>query len=95
MEQKKKALGRGLEQLFSSEVLDLAIDYDLCKKSGGWYTTHTGERVQGKPNLTAYYDSHPDEAAELREMVVAKLKGTDTSLIQEDYEVDEDGVIIE
>ena len=85
--------GKGFDA--SSEVLDLAIDYDLCKKSGGWYTTHTGERVQGKPNLTAYYDSHPDEAAELREMVVAKLKGTDTSLIQEDYEVDEDGVIIE
>lgn len=85
--------GKGFDA--SSEVLDLAIDYDLCKKSGGWYTTHTGERVQGKPNLTAYYDSHPDEAAELREMVVAKLKGTDTSLVQEDYEVDEDGVIIE
>lgn len=85
--------GKGFDA--SSEVIDLAIDYDLCKKSGGWYTTHTGERVQGKPNLSAYYDAHPEEAAELREMVVAKLKGNDTNLVQEEYEVDEDGVIID
>ena len=85
--------GKGFDS--SSEVLDLAIDYGLCDKTGGWYTTHTGERVQGKPNLATYYEIHPEAAAELRELVIAKLKGTDTGLVKEEYEVDENGVIID
>ena len=86
--------GKGFDA--SSEVLDLAIEYNICHKMGSWFETPKGERFQGKANLSAYYDSHPEEAAELRELVVKKLKGgEETSLVQEDYEVDEDGVIID
>lgn len=86
--------GKGFDA--SSEVLDLAIEYDICKKMGSWYETPDGERFQGKSNLSAYYDSHPDKAAELREMVVKRLRGgEETNLVKEDYEVDENGVIID
>lgn len=86
--------GKGFDS--SSEVLDLAIDFDICKKMGSWYETPKGDRFQGKQNLASYYDNHPEEFAELRGLVIDKLHGdSKTELVQEDYEVDENGVIIE
>ena len=85
--------GKGFDS--SSEILDLAIEYGICEKAGGWYTTHTGERVQGKQNLATYYEIHPDEAAKLRELVINAMKGNPSDLVQEDYEVDENGVIVD
>ena len=86
--------GKGFDA--SSEVIDLAIDYGICKKMGSWYETHKGERFQGKQNLSMYYETHPEDAAELRDMVIKKMRGgEENTLVQEDYEVDEDGVIVE
>lgn len=85
--------GKGFDS--SNEVLDLAIEYELCKKMGSWYETHKGDRFQGKQNLALYYEQHPDEAEELRELVIQKMKGTTSELVQEGYEVDENGVIID
>ena len=86
--------GKGFDA--SSEVLDLAIEYGICDKAGAWYSNHKGERFQGKQNLAIYYDLHPEDAAELREMVIAKMRGgEENTLVQEDYEVDENGVIID
>lgn len=68
------------------EVIDLAIDYEIIKKAGAWYDTHDGNRVQGKANVKEYYNTHPEANTQLRDMVVAKLKGKD---LEPEYEVDE------
>ena len=75
------------------EVIDLAIDYELIKKAGAWYDTHDGQRLQGKASVKEYYENNQDSFAQLREMVVEKLKGVD---LEPEYEIDEKtGVVID
>lgn len=68
------------------EVIDLAIEYELVTKSGAWFTTHDGQRLQGKESVKAYYEANPDKQEDLRKIVVAKLNGTE---LEPDYEIDE------
>ena len=68
-----------------NETIDLGIEFGFCEKSGSWYITHTGERYQGKEALIAWYNTHENELAELRSMVVNKLKGIE---LKPEYIVD-------
>lgn len=75
------------------EVIDLALEYDLCQQSGAFYTAHTGERFQGKAKLKAYYAENPKLADELREKVKSKLSGVE---LEPEYTVDpETGEVLE
>lgn len=74
------------------EVIDLAIDYNLIKKAGAWFDTHTGERIQGKAKVKEYYESHKEEYEDLRNMVIDKLKGME---FEPEYELDKNGVVID
>lgn len=67
------------------EVIDLAIDYDLIQKSGGWYTSHDGKRLQGKSNVKSYYQENPELSDELRNLVKSRLTNTE---IEDDFEID-------
>lgn len=68
------------------EAIDLAIDYDLIQKAGAWFTTHDGQRFQGKEAVKAYYNENPELAADLKAKVKAKLNGTE---LEPDYEINE------
>lgn len=74
------------------EVIDLAIDYNLIKKAGAWFDTHTGERIQGKAKVKEYYESHKEEYEDLRNIVIDKLKGME---FEPEYELDKNGVVID
>ena len=75
------------------EAIDLAIEYGFIEKSGGWFTVHTGERMQGLKKVTDYYDENPDKLEELITMVRNKLSGVE---LNPTYEVDpETGEVIE
>lgn len=77
----------------SDEVLNLALDYGFIEKSGGWYTTHSGERFLGMARVRDYYVNNPDVLEDLKSKVVSKLSGIE---IEQTYEVDsETGEIIE
>ena len=67
------------------EVLNLAIDYDFISKAGAWFTTHDGQRFQGKASVKEYYDEHPELLEELTQMVKDTLAGKE---IVQDFEVD-------
>ena len=67
------------------EVIDLAIGYGMIQKAGAWFTTHDGQRFQGKTNVKVYYDENPELLDELTKMVKARLAGEE---IQQDYEID-------
>lgn len=74
------------------EVIDLAIEYELISKSGAWFTTHDGVRLQGKESVKAYYKQNAESAADLREKVKARLNGVE---FEQQYEVDpETGEVI-
>ncbi len=68
------------------EVIDLAIEYELIQKSGAWFTTHTGERLQGKEAVKAYYRENPAAEEDLKNKVKARLNGTE---LEPEYSVDE------
>ena len=68
-----------------NEVLNLAIEFGLCEKSGSWYSTLHGQRFQGKSGLKTYYNEHQGEFDELKELVKNKINNTD---IQQEYNID-------
>ena len=75
------------------EAIDLAVEYDLIQKSGGWFTTHDGQRIQGLKNVTAYYDDRPELLEELTTKVKNILSGIE---IKEEIKYDpETGEIID
>jgi len=75
------------------EVIDLAIEFEFIQKAGAWFTTHTGERLQGKSNVKSYYEQHPELNEELTKMVKDKLAGVE---IEPEYQIDPDtGEVLE
>ena len=59
------------------EAIDLAVEYDLIQKSGGWFTTHDGQRIQGLKKVQEYYNEHEDLLEELTQIVKDKLAGVE------------------
>ena len=50
--------GKGISR--AGDILDLATNIDLVKKSGAWYA-YEGEKIgQGRENAKAYLESHPE-----------------------------------
>ena len=60
--------GKGFSKI--SEVLELALEFGLAKKSGSWFEV-LGERVgQGKDNTVKFLDENPDIYEELTSRVL-------------------------
>ena len=59
--------GQGISR--ASEVLDFAINFDIIKKSGSWFS-YNGERLgQGKETVRQLVEDNPEFMAELEEKV--------------------------
>lgn len=50
--------GHGISK--EGAILELAVDHDLIKKAGAWFTLGNGEQVQGKEGAKAYLAENPD-----------------------------------
>lgn len=75
------------------EAIDLAIEYDIIQKQGGWYTLPNGGRVQGLKKVQDYFDSNEEEMTKLINNVKQKLSGVELEPV---YEVNpETGEVIE
>lgn len=57
----------------ANEVIDLGMDYGLIVKGGAWFTTHDGQRLQGKEAVRAYYNATPEAKEQLTQLVKEKL----------------------
>jgi recombination protein RecA len=79
--------GKGISR--SGEVLDFAINLDIIKKSGSWFS-YNGERIgQGKENVRKLVEANPELMQEIEDKVRAmsdKAQLTDT----EEFELDEE-----
>ena len=54
---------------YAGELLDLAVQYDLIKKSGAWFS-YGDERIgQGRDNAKTYLEEHPDMAVNIEAQV--------------------------
>ncbi len=58
---------------FLGEVLDIATDLDLVKKSGAWYSYNNEKIGQGRNKSIAFLEENPDIAKEI-EMRVREIK---------------------
>ena len=64
--------GRGISK--EGDVLDLAADIDVVKKSGAWYA-YDGEKIgQGRENAKSYLLEHPELLVELEKKVRAHFQ---------------------
>ena len=84
--------------------MDCAVEHDIVKKSGSWFS-YNGDRIgQGRENVKNWLEENPEILEEIRLKVLDMLKGpeevekdtvSDNSETTEDLAFDEDGVILE
>lgn len=61
--------GEGISK--SSDILDVAAEYDIIKKSGAWYS-YNGERIgQGREKAKEYLIDNPADMEEIRSKIMA------------------------
>ncbi len=61
--------GKGISR--SGELLDLAVQLDVIKKSGAWFSYDGNRIAQGRDNAKTYLEEHPDEAKKIEAEVLA------------------------
>lgn len=57
-----------------SDMIDLAIKFDLVQKGGAWFTLPSDVKVQGIVAVREYYNNHTDEYLELEKIILEKIK---------------------
>ena len=61
--------GEGISR--SGEIIDIATNMNIIKKSGSWFS-YAGDRIgQGREAVKKYFDEHPDIALEIESQVRA------------------------
>ncbi len=57
------------------EIIDIAEEYDILKKSGSWYKYNDRMIAQGREKLKTYLEEHPDECKAIEAAARAALAG--------------------
>lgn len=65
--------GKGISK--SGEIVDLAVEHGIIKKSGAWFSYNDERLGQGRDNVKRIIEENKELAAELEEKVMAALKG--------------------
>lgn len=64
--------GKGISR--SGDILDCAVEADIVKKAGSWYS-YNGERIgQGRENVKNYLEDHEDLMDEIQQKLMDTLK---------------------
>ncbi len=64
--------GKGISR--SGEVLDMAVDYDVVKKSGSWYSYGDTRLGQGRDGVKQLLEDNPELMEELEGKIMENLK---------------------
>ena len=76
--------GQGISK--ASEILDMAVNFEIIEKSGAWFS-YAGQRIgQGKDNARKFLDDNPEMSAEVERLVREKA----ASLRNSDFEEGDD-----
>ena len=71
-------------------VLDLAIENDIIKKSGSWFSYNDEKVGQGKDNVRAYLENNPEFYEEILSKVKELYKTGEAQVSEEDIDEDEE-----
>jgi recombination protein RecA len=66
--------GEGVSK--TGEILDLAVDFDIVKKAGSWFSYGDTKLGQGRDAVKALIKDNPELADELEEKIKAHIKAT-------------------
>ncbi len=87
--------GKGISR--EGSLLDIAVDKDIVKKSGAWYT-YEGEQIgQGRENVKNYLIENPDLVMEIQDRVLREvgLIADDSEEAAADVNADQDEAMAE
>ncbi|MBB6003194.1 recombinase RecA [Arcicella rosea] len=71
--------GEGISK--AGEVLDLAVDMEVVKKSGSWFSYGTNRLGQGRDGVKEMLKDNPDLLEELENKIKEKIKGDEKALL--------------
>jgi recombination protein RecA len=64
--------GEGVSK--TGEILDLAVEFEIIKKSGSWFSYGDTKLGQGRDSVKALIKDNPELAEELEEKIKSQLK---------------------
>ncbi len=64
--------GKGISK--SGEIIDLAVQFDIIKKSGAWFSYNDERLGQGRDNVKALIEANKELSAEIEAKVIAAIK---------------------
>jgi recombination protein RecA len=76
--------GEGISK--AGEVLDLAVDLDIVKKSGSWFSYSDNKLGQGRDSVKGLIKDNPELMAELEEKIKATVAGNADALMDKNAE---------
>ncbi|MBC7892620.1 MAG: recombinase RecA [Sphingobacteriaceae bacterium] len=65
----------------AGEVLDLAVELEIIKKSGSWFSYDTNRLGQGRDAVKDLLNDNPELMAELETRIKEKVRGDETALV--------------
>ena len=68
--------GEGISK--TGEILDLAVEFEIIKKAGSWFSYGETKLGQGRDAVKALIKDNPELADELEEKIKAKIKENNT-----------------
>jgi recombination protein RecA len=71
--------GEGISK--SGEVLDLAVDLDIVKKSGSWFSYAENRLGQGRDSVKGLIKDNPELMADIEEKIKATVAGNADALM--------------
>lgn len=96
--------GKGISK--SGDVLDCAVDAKVIEKAGSWYSFDGNRIGQGRENVKKYLEENPDVLDQVEGLLLDTLKADKDKkdeepvqdipdALEDEFFIDEDGVIIE
>lgn len=96
--------GKGISK--SGDVLDCAVDAKIIEKAGSWYSFDGNRIGQGRENVKKYLEENPDVLDQVEGLLLDTLKVDKDKkdeepvqdipdALEDEFFIDEDGVIIE
>ncbi len=74
--------GEGVSRV--SEIIDLAVQYDIIEKSGAWFS-YNGEKIgQGRENVRLFLNSHPEIYDQIDQQIQQTIKNKNAASLQQE-----------
>ena len=74
--------GEGVSRV--SEIIDLAVQYDIIEKSGAWFS-YNGEKIgQGRENVRLFLNSHPEIYDQIDQQIQQMIKNKNAASLHQE-----------